>query len=149
MSQYHSSGAMEVVNIDDTGNIIGTATAPIQVQNPDAANPVRVSGLDEVSSWTETVVGAAATEVVVTRPAEAGLSHYVTAITASFSAAQIALLTLEFPALTVEANIHVHNAVTVVLPKPLRLPVNTAAVARLAAGAAGVIGAVTMFGYTR
>jgi hypothetical protein len=105
-----------------------------------------VEVLENASTWslTATATAAAAT---VTRPAEAGRSHYVTSISGGFGAAQIALLTLSDGA-TVIGNFHVHNQRTATFDKPLKITGGNAAGASLGAGAAGVVGAVTLTGYT-
>lgn len=102
---------------------------------------------DAVATWSETTTAdnAAAT---VTKAAEAGKSHYITSISGSFSAAAIRLATLKDGA-TTKGNFHVHNQREITFDKPLKITAGAAAELSLAAsGTAGVIGAVTMQGYT-
>lgn len=123
-------------------------------QNPDGTGwdlPVSAPGglpvVGQASAWSITarVDNGAAT---VTRAAEAG-RHFVTAIHASFSAAAIRLLTLSEGG-TIVANFDVHNQRDVVLPSPREFAAGTAVSATLAAsGALGVLGTITVFGYTR
>lgn len=100
------------------------------------------------AEWAATATAAAAAEVVGTVAAVAGQSHYVSTISGSYGAAQIGVLTLESPAGTVLASFHVHNSLVVPLERPLRIAAGAAVVARLTAGAAGVIGRVNLVGYT-
>lgn len=111
--------------------------------NPDGT-PYRLPG--PVSEWslTATATAAAAT---VTRPGEAGRRHYVTSVSGSFGAAQISLLTLSDGA-TVVQNHHVHNIRTVEFSSPVEITAGNAAAATLGAGAAGVVGAITITGFT-
>lgn len=113
-------------------------------QNPDGTEFVASGG---VSSWsiTATADNAAAS---VTRAAVAGQSHYITSIAAGFSAAAIKLLTLADGAAVI-GNFYVHNRETIVFPLPIKLTANQAAALQLAAsGTLGVIGSVTMTGFT-
>lgn len=98
------------------------------------------------SEWSLTATATAAA-VTVTRPAEAGRRHYVTGISGSFGAAQIALMTLSNGA-TVIGNFHTHNVRDVIFPAPIELTAGNAATLTLGAGAAGVVGAVVLRGYT-
>lgn len=102
--------------------------------------------LQDVSTWSVTATATAAT-ATSTRPAEAGRRHYVTGISGSFGAAQIALMTLSDGA-TVIGNHHVHNQRSVEFPTPLEITEGNAVSLALGAGAAGVVGAVTLTGYT-
>lgn len=103
-------------------------------------------GQGEVSEWSVTATATAAA-ATATRAAEAGKSHYITGISGSFGAAQIALMTLS-DGVTVIGNFHVHNQRDVHFDKPVRITAGNAASMTLAAGAAGVVGAVTLRGYT-
>lgn len=77
-----------------------------------------------------------------------GISHYVTGIAGSFSAAAIKLLTLKDGA-TVIGNWYVHNAFALTFPKPIKITAGNAVELSLAAsGTAGTIGAVVLMGYT-
>jgi len=101
----------------------------------------------EVAEWTETVTAnnAAAT---VTHAAETVGAHYITSISGSFSAAAIKLMTLK-DGTTVIGNYHIHNADFIPFAKPIRITMGAIAELSLAAsGTGGVIGAVTMTGFT-
>ena len=97
-------------------------------------------------SITTTADNASAT---ATRAGESGKSHYITQVSGSFSAAATKLLTLSDGG-TVIANLHVVNQRDIALARPLKLTAGQAAAVTLAAsGAAGVVGAVTLSGFTR
>lgn len=109
-------------------------------KNPDGTD------LDAASDWTQYATGTAAL-ATATRAAEAGKSHYVTAIEASYGSAQIGTLTVRVGAtvLFVQA---VHNQREIPFPTPLKIPVGESVTAELSAGAAGVVGRVALHGYT-
>lgn len=98
------------------------------------------------SVWTETATATAAL-ATATRAAESGKTHYVVAVAGSFSAAQIAAMTLK-SGTTAEANFYVHNQHSLTFSRPIRLNAGEAAVLELGAGGAGVVGAVTLVGFT-
>jgi len=101
----------------------------------------------QAAEWsiTTTATNAAAT---VTRAAESGKRHYITGISGSFGAAQIALMTLSDGGTTV-GNYHVHNQRDVEFGgAPVQMGVNAAAALSLGAGAASVVGAATLRGFT-
>mgnify|MGYP005855723313 CR=1 FL=1 len=84
-----------------------------------------------------------------TRAGEPGRTHFVSGFLASFSA-QVAgkELTLSDGG-TVIVRTHVHNSLALMLPKPLRItPGQPVTLSLQASGSAGVVGAVTLFGYT-
>lgn len=142
---------LQVGNADSPGGSgVVTASTPRVVLATDVALPAGTNVIGDVSpaewSITATADNAAAT---ATRAAEAGKSHYITAIFGSFSAAAIKLATLK-DGTTVIGNYYVHNADSVPLARPLKITSGAAAELSLAAsGTAGVIGAVTLKGYTR
>ena len=99
----------------------------------------------DVAKWSETVTAdnAAAT---VTQAADSRLEHYVTSIHASFSVANVQLLTLKDGS-TIVGNWHVNDQRDIVFAKPLRITHGAAVELSLAAsGTPGQIGAVTMTG---
>jgi hypothetical protein len=98
------------------------------------------------STWSVTATATAAT-ATATRGAEAGRRHYVSGISGGFGAAQIALMTLSDGAAVIQ-NHHVHNQRTVEFAAPVEISEGNAASLALGAGAAGVVGAATMTGYT-
>lgn len=98
-------------------------------------------------SSTTTADNAAAT-VTIADTAAGGQSHYVTSISASFSAAIAGkLMTLKDGA-TVVGNYHVHNQRDIVFASPIEIR-GAAEVSLAASGAGGTIGAVTVSYYTR
>lgn len=134
---------------------VGSDGANLRTAHVDAAGDLQVDVLTlaptadphAVSTWTLTATAdnAAAT---VTKAGEAGKSHYITGIAASFSAAAVKLLTLKDGA-TVIGNWFVHNTLALTFPKPIRITAGNAVELSLAAsGAAGTVGAVVLMGYT-
>lgn len=100
------------------------------------------------AEWTQTATADNAM-ASVTRAAEVGKRHYITGISASFSAANVKLLELKDGAAVI-GNFHVHNQRDVEFGVPIELTANSAAELSLpASGTAGVIGAVTLRGFTR
>lgn len=98
------------------------------------------------SAWTQTASAVAAL-ATASRPAVTYDEHYITGVSASYSAAQIGLLQIKDGA-TVVWEGYVHNQKDVSFPKPLQLTNGNAVSAELTAGAAGVTGKVTLIGYT-
>ncbi|MBT9177518.1 MAG: hypothetical protein DDT20_01852 [Firmicutes bacterium] len=108
---------------------------------------VDVLNRDAAAVWSVTVTADNAAAIAI-RIGVAGQSHYITCIAGSLGAVLIRLMTLTDGTVIV-GNFHVHNQRDIVFAKPLRLTMGSAAELRLAAsGTAGVIGAVTMSGYT-
>lgn len=104
---------------------------------------------DAQSVWSITVTAdnAAAT---VQRAAVNGLTHYITSISGSFSAAQTAakLMTLK-DGTTVIGNFHVFNNRDLTFDDPIKLTQGNLAELSLAASGTGTqIGAVTLSGFT-
>lgn len=100
-----------------------------------------------ISTW---VVTATADNNIATatKAAETGKSHYVTSISGSFSAAAIQLMQLKDGTTTI-GNYHVHNQRDIVFAKPIKITAGNAVSLTLAAsGSAGVVGAVTLAGFT-
>jgi len=137
-------GDVDIVSLPDEGEQTMANSISVVI----ASDQSRVPVSKEPSDWTETATAdnAAAT---ATKTAEAGLSHYITSISGSFSAAAIKLMEMKDGA-TVKGNYHVHNQRDVVFSNPFKITENTDAVLTLAAsGGAGTIGAVTMTGFTK
>jgi hypothetical protein len=83
-----------------------------------------------------------------TKAGEAGKSHYVTTITASFSAAATALLQVKDGAAVI-AEHYVKDGAVIALPTPIKITAGNAVSAELAAsGTTGTIGKVTLVGFT-
>lgn len=117
----------------------------LELDKFDADSRVTVSGRPSTWSVTATADNAAAT---ATKAAEAGKSHYITAISGSFSAAAIKLMTIKDGAAIID-NFYVHNALGLVFPNPIKITAgNLAELSLAASGTAGVIGAVNLHGYT-
>lgn len=111
----------------------------------DGDGRILVSGRPATWSVTATADNAAAT---ATKAAEAGKSHYVTSISGAFSAAAIKLMTLK-DGTTVIGNHYVHNASGFNFANPIKIASgNLAELSLAASGTAGVIGAVTLNGFT-
>ncbi|MHA1754690.1 MAG: hypothetical protein ACTSYR_04150 [Candidatus Odinarchaeia archaeon] len=100
-----------------------------------------------VSTWS--VTATADNDVATaTKTAEEGKSHYITSISGSFSAAAIQLMELKDDTDTI-GNYHVHNQRDIVFAKPVKITAGNAVSLTLAAsGSGGVIGAVTLVGFT-
>lgn len=82
-----------------------------------------------------------------TKAAESGKQHCISNVTASFSAAAIALLEIKEDSTTVFST-YVHNGQVVTFPTLFQFRVGAAVSATLAAGGSGVTGAVSMAGLT-
>lgn len=116
-------------------------------EQPIATDGSGLKSYEDVATWsiTTTADNLAAT---VTKAAEAGLSHYVTSVAGSYSNAAIGLLTVKDGAAII-GNYHAHDQRDVSLSRPLRITENSVLEVSLAAsGTAGIIGAVTVTGYT-
>lgn len=101
----------------------------------------------DASTWSITATSDNAI-ATATKAAEAGKSHYITSIAGSYSAANIGLITVSDGAAVV-GNYHTHNQRDVVLSRPFRaVSGNAVSVSLAASGTVGVIGAVTITGYT-
>lgn len=84
-----------------------------------------------------------------TKAAQIGKSHYITAVSGSYSAAAAGKLLQVKDGATVIAEFHVHNSFSHTFPKPIWITAGAACSAELAAsGTAGVDGAVTLSGIT-
>jgi hypothetical protein len=102
-----------------------------------------------VSAWS--VAGAAQDNLPAsaTRAAEVGKSHYITGVSAAFSAAVAGKLLEIKDGATVIYRTYVHNARDLTFPKPLQGTAGNAVSAELAAsGTAGQFGVVSLAGYT-
>ena len=98
------------------------------------------------STWTVSAEATAAA-ATATRAAEAGKSHYIVAVVASYGAAQVGGLDIN-DGPTVVLSTHVHNQLVISLPRPLKATAGNAVFATLGAGAAGVVGRVNIVGFT-
>ena len=99
------------------------------------------------SSWIES---GAATDALATAeraaPA-AGLSHFVTSLSASYSDTATGVLVLKQGAVEL-ARWHVHNVLTVPLQSPLLIAPGLPVSLELEAGGTSIEGAVVLSGYT-
>ena len=105
--------------------------------------------VNQYHSWVETDLD---TDAIVTAtraaPGSGALSHYITSISGSFSAA-VSGAKLELKqGSTVLATWHVYNEFLLVLPSPIKLAPGTVANLVMAAGGSAVVGVVDMTGYT-
>jgi hypothetical protein len=101
-----------------------------------------------VAEWVDQNVPAAATAASATHAAgPAGSRHYVTGLSGSYGAAQVGTMRLLAGA-AVLGTFHVHNQRDVEFEAPIEIPPDTAITADLSAGAAGIVGAVVVRGYT-
>lgn len=107
----------------------------------------RVKVTSKEADWSVEAEPAAATQASAVKAAQPNTRHFVTSISASYSAAQVGFLTLLAGAAVVWRG-YVHNARDLSFASPIEIPDNTAVELRLAAGAAGVIGSVTVTGYS-
>jgi len=98
---------------------------------------------------TFTDTDAATNDVATATKAAAGEArrHFITHVSASFSAAAIASLELRHGS-TVIHKWNVHNSLVVNFDHPIELPPNVAANAVLAAGGATIVGNVNLSGFT-
>lgn len=104
------------------------------------------------AEWFLAHVPAAATLATISRASGGpGTRHYVTGISGSYSAAQVGtlrLLTGTGVGAVAIGTFHVHNAQNIEFASPIEIPADTAVTADLSAGAAAVVGAVVLRGYT-
>jgi hypothetical protein len=102
-----------------------------------------------LTSWAE---GANADNLAATATKAAGgtaTRHYVTGVSGSFSAAAAGKELLLKDGATVIGRWYVHNQLHITFPVPIEISDNAAAEAVLAAsGTLGVLGAVTLTGFT-
>lgn len=101
----------------------------------------------EVSSWVESAQATAAAATATRAAPAGGLSHFISSISGSYGTAQIGLLTLKQGATTI-GRWEVHNSFGISFPSPIKIAPGTAVSAELAAGAATVVGVVTLTGNT-
>jgi hypothetical protein len=117
------------------------------IQEELAASPVISKG---VSTWTENDTSGDNAEVIITREAEEGKSHYVVGIVASYGEAagggEVNFNEGEDTRVTGYAKDT--TPLIIILPKPYKAAANTAVSLTLAAGGAGVIGKANLIGFT-
>lgn len=100
------------------------------------------------ASW---IVAANATNAAATATRAAptgGISHYVTGIAASFSASATGVMLVLNQGATEIGRWYVHDVFALVFPSPIKVDPARAVSLVLSAGGSGVVGAVTMNGYT-
>jgi hypothetical protein len=100
-----------------------------------------------VAEWSVTATAENA-DVIATRPAEPGRSHYVTYVGGSYSGATSSGELKLWGSNTLLGDYFVHDVRGIPLTFPLRLVQGAEASLSLAAGGLGVRGAVTLQGYT-
>lgn len=102
-----------------------------------------------VAEWQEDATATAAAATATRAAGAAGMRHYITAIRASYGAAQIGAVSLQENGIDI-VTFHVHNQRDIVFSQPLRMPsAALSAGAVLSAGAAGVVGQVDIEGFTQ
>jgi hypothetical protein len=111
-----------------------------------AAAPLPTSTAPVAATWSALASASNAT-ATATHPAEAGRSHHITTVLASFGGSATARLTVRDGA-TVIAEHFVVNQTVIVLPAPRKATAGNAVSAELAAGGLGVTGSVTLLGFT-
>lgn len=98
--------------------------------------------------WVEHAEATAAA-AIATRAGSPSGSHVLLSVHASYSTAQVGVLTVKYDNAVVAA-FDVHNQRDITLPLPLRTsPSGKALSAELSAGSTGVTGRVTMLGLTQ
>lgn len=102
----------------------------------------------EYHSWIETDNATNAT-ATATRAATSGArSHYVTSIAASFSGSVAGVQLVLNEGATEIGRWYVHDVFALVFPSPIKIDPGNATSLVLSAGGAGVVGSVTLNGYT-
>ncbi len=101
----------------------------------------------EFAGWIETDTGTNAAANAQRAAPSGGLSHYITTISGTFDSVADADMILSEGA-TELARWHVYDAFALVFPSPIKLSPATLADLELAAGGTGVVGSVTITGYT-
>ena len=88
------------------------------------------------------------TDITLTKSGVSGASHYIVAIYASYSGSATKLMILK-DGTNVIGNFHVINSRNIEPKKPIKItPGNDVSVVLPASGTAGVIGALTVIGFT-
>jgi hypothetical protein len=108
-------------------------------------------GADPHAASTWSVAGVAADNALASaiRAAEAGKSHYITGVSAAYSAAVVGKLLEVKDGATVLHRTYVHSARDLEWPKPLKGTAGNAVSVELAAsGSLGQLGVVSLTGYT-
>lgn len=141
MSLATASGA--VVGRTVLHSVDGSGVA----QPVNGSNPIPTSSMPAPSTWTAR--GSADNAVATAaRPAEPGKSHQIAAVTASFSGAATALLTVKDGTAVVLEQYVVNREVIPLGGAPLKATAGNAVSAELAAAGLGIIGKVALVGLT-
>jgi hypothetical protein len=111
-----------------------------------AATPLPTSTTAVPATWSATAA-AANSLAVASRPGEAGQSHHITTVLASFSGSATARLQIKDGG-TVIAEHYVANGAVISLAAPRKATAGNQVSAELAAGGLGITGSVTLLGFT-
>jgi hypothetical protein len=111
-----------------------------------AGAPLPTSTTAVPATWSATAA-AANSLAVATRPGEAGKSHHITTVLASFSGSATARLQIKDGG-TVIAEHYVANGAIISLAAPRKATAGNSLSAELAAGGLGITGSVTLLGFT-
>ncbi len=113
-----------------------------------AASPHLVSNANDVATWTAKDSQDNADATATKAAPAAGVSHYITGVLASYSAAKTLLLQIKDDT-TVIAEYYVVNSQHLTFGKPIKITAGKACSAVLtASGTGGVLGKVALIGYT-
>jgi len=119
-----------------------------------AKKPIRTFDEQQaVSEWAVAGTAVTAGAAAASKAAESQVTHYLTAVRASYDEAQVGLLEIRDGGSvgsggTVVFRGFVHDQETIEFAKPLELTKGNAVHAELAAGAAGVDGVVSIAGHS-
>ncbi len=100
------------------------------------------------ADWSITAKSADNAAVEVVRPAEPGKSHYITYLGGSYSANVTGGEMLLKQGATTVGDFFVHSSRGLPFPCPIRMAPGEAASLRILAGGLGVLGAITLQGFT-
>jgi len=120
-----------IVHLDDCVCVTGTVTSTAQP-----------------ATWTMNATSAGNTAVVITRPAEVGLRHYITAILLGYDVSPTTGKTYTLASGGTLIDQFVDENFDYMFTFPIQCPVNTSVVLTLGPGGINVIGKITLIGYT-
>jgi hypothetical protein len=112
-----------------------------------AATPLPTTAVPAPATWSALSAAASGTVATATRAGEAGKSHHITTVLASFSGEARAKLTVKDGAAVIAEHYVLSHAV-IPLPSPRKAAAGNAVSAELAAGGLGITGSVTLLGFT-
>lgn len=143
------SGVVEVAGQDATSGVAELVKVTSSALHVRVEGEASTSDPHAASAWTATATADNALATATKAAGGAGVSHYVTGLQASFSAAAAGKLATLKEGASILASFYVHNDLQVTFPKAIKIAANTAVSVELAAsGTLGVIGAVNLQGYS-